>query len=139
MNKQRRRFELFRRLEALGFSYDEAAALRRIEMTLTRWHELECGNGNDYSSWAIERDDNGDGKPFMVTHPHQGKSYRTAIADRERGALKRLDKIMDAHQDFLAYVQGDCRGCALYILSKKDVRDGEDVSAVYTRGLTVCD
>ncbi len=43
MSTQKRKFELFARLTELGFTYDEAHALRRIEMTLQRWAELECG------------------------------------------------------------------------------------------------
>lgn len=31
---------------------DDAKALRRISMTLRRWHELECGDGSGH----IERD-----------------------------------------------------------------------------------
>lgn len=130
-------YRLFRRLEALGFSYVEACKLRRIERTLRRWAELCCGNGNDHANWAIERDDDGDGKPFMVTHPHGGESYRKPMADRERGALKRLAAIMKGHADFTAYHQGDPRGCALYIVAKKDVRKGEDLNAVYNRGIAI--
>lgn len=52
MSTQKRKFELFARLQSMGFTYDEAAALRRIEMTLQRWAERECGDGSD---WAIER------------------------------------------------------------------------------------
>lgn len=35
--------------------YDDALALRRISMTLQRWHELECGDSNNYGAWAIVR------------------------------------------------------------------------------------
>lgn len=119
--KQRRRFELIRNLESMGFSFYEAMKLRRIEMTLQRWGELCCGNSNDYQSWSIERDETTD-KPRMVYHPHNGKSHSHVIADREKGALKRLAKIMAAHPDFVAYHQTDPRGCALYIVAKKELR-----------------
>jgi hypothetical protein len=109
--------EMLARLERAGFSTDDAMALRRISMTLHRWHELECGDGNDYASWGIERDET-TGKPYMLTHPHTGKSRRSAIADRERGALKRLDAIMARYPEFAAYVQGDPRGAALYVYRK---------------------
>jgi hypothetical protein len=33
-------------------------------------------------------------------------------------ALKRLNNIMAAHPEWLAYHQGDPRGCALYIIRK---------------------
>jgi hypothetical protein len=38
----------------LGTDQD-AVQLRRIAMTLHRWRELECGNSNNYASWAIVR------------------------------------------------------------------------------------
>lgn len=49
----------FNRLLALGFSFEEASTLRRISMTLHRWHEMECGDGNDYASWCIVRGTHG--------------------------------------------------------------------------------
>jgi hypothetical protein len=46
-------------LTRAGIERDDAMALRRIAMTLHRWHELECGS----DSGAIERDEK-TGKPF---------------------------------------------------------------------------
>ena len=54
------RMLVLERLGKLGIGYDEAQALRRISMTLQRWGELECGDGNDYCSWSIERDEGTD-------------------------------------------------------------------------------
>ena len=119
----------------MGFTYDEAVALRRIEMTLNRWAALECGDGNARQSWAIERDQDTE-KPFMVIHPNDGKSHRYAVADREAGALRRLAVIMKAHPDFVSYHQTDPLGCALYIIRKADVL-GCELSSVYSRGLAV--
>lgn len=42
MSTQKQKFELFARLGELGFTYEESVALRRIEMTLSRWAEAEC-------------------------------------------------------------------------------------------------
>ena len=58
MNAYQKNAELQRRLERRGIiaTIEQAATLRRAEMTLHRWAELECGDGNDYASWAIERD-----------------------------------------------------------------------------------
>jgi hypothetical protein len=128
---------LYNRLEALGFDGDEVDALCRIERTLSRWSELECGDGNDYASWSIERDEN-TGKPYMHHYPHQGKSSRRPIADREAGALRRLSKIMQAHPGYTGYHQTDPRGCALYIVPNEYLPDGTDISAVYTNGIAVC-
>ena len=137
MSTQKAKFELFRRLTELGFSYDEAAQLRRIEMTLQRWAEGECGSGNDYCSWHIERDPVSE-KPFRVVIPNQGQTRRYPIADREAGALRRLRAMMAKHPGLSFYHQTDPRGCALYIIRPGDVRADEDVSAVYNRGLAVC-
>lgn len=106
--------EMLARLEHAGFSTDDALALRRISMTLQRWHELECGDSNDYCSYYIERNED-TGKPYMVTHPYNGESRRYPIDDRERGALKRLNAIMARYPEWAAYVQGDPRGAALYV------------------------
>lgn len=147
------------RLRALGFTRDEAEALRRISMTLQRWFEQECGSSDNYGSWSIERDENGDGPPFMVHHHYSHGAWkdtvtRTRIADRETGARKRLARIVDAcnkarrthleDNSVLAplaplafYVQTDPRGAALYILRAGDVPAGGDVSSYYTRGICV--
>ena len=142
MNKQT--VLMLSRLHDAGISLSDADALRRISMTLHRWHELECGDGNSHGSWAIERDDNGDGPPFMVHHHYahgQGKDTvsRYAIPDRESGARKRLAKIMARYPSLSWYIQGDPRGCALYILRPGDVPAPayKNVDAYYSRGLAV--
>lgn len=139
MSTQKAKFQLFERLQKLGFTYEEAVQLRRIEMTLQRWAEQECG---DVNGRCIERDEV-TGKPFMTYDTGQGgKRGRYPVADREAGALRRLDKIMARHHELVRYHQGDCRGCMLYILRKSDLRtfDGETlpIDQHYTRGLAVC-
>ena len=133
-------------LVSLGFTIDEAAALRRISMTLRRWHELECG----IDAGCIERDDT-TGVPMWVT---QGRNYhrRTPVADREAGALRRLGRIVghrntrvwaasDAHAVHVhavhPYIQTDPRGAALYILRPGDVPPGSKAESCYTNGICV--
>lgn len=122
-----------------GIAHEDALALRRISMTLHRWHELECGDGNEWNSWAIEREnEDGTGRPFMVTYPHRtGNPRRHLIPDRESGALRRLRKIMARYPSLGFYVQGDPRGAALYILRPGDVPEGADADAYYSRGVAV--
>ena len=114
----------------------EAQTLRRAELTLHRWHELECGDRNDFASFAIERNDNGDGKPFMVAHhyprgQHPARTTREPIADRENGAIRRVKAVCDAHGLFM-YVQTDPRGCSLYVAA-------EPLNmANYTDGVACC-
>jgi len=121
-------------LTSAGISLNDALALRRISMTLHRWHELECGDGSGF----IERGENGEGKPFMVRwNSYTGKRMQWAIPDREKGALKRLASIMARYPALTSYVQGDPRGAALYILRPGDVPEGKDVNAYYSRGLAV--
>ena len=125
-----------------GIAPNDADALRRISMTLQRWFELECGDGDNHGSWAIERDDNGDGPPFMVRHHYlhgRGKDYisRQRLPDKEAGARRRLVAIMARYPGFNAYVQTDPRGCALYILRPDDLRDGRKADECYTNGIAV--
>lgn len=130
------------RLMQVNISESDAFALRRAAMALHSWYELECGNGNDYGSWAIERDDNGDGPPFMVHHHYQhgrGKDYTTRqrIPDRETGARKRIDDIMTRYPQFVAYHQTDPRGAALSIVRLTDIPEGQSVECYYDRGTAV--
>lgn len=128
--------ECLMQLARLGMTDSDAMALRRVAMTLHRWFELECGDGNEHGSWAIERDDNGDGPPFLVHHHYQhgrGKDYtsRTRIADREKGARKRLGKVLARYPGLVAYIQGDPRGASLYVLKAEDVA-GREINQVYS-------
>lgn len=112
-----------------GISYDDAAALRRISMTLHRWHELECGDGNG----CIERDEKTQKTYWLSSHTMR----RSPVADRETGARKRLAAILSRYPSLSAYVQTDPRGAARYILRPGDVPEGADVRAYYSRGLAV--
>jgi len=137
MNK--RTIELCARLTKLGFTTDEALALRRIEMTLQHWGELCCGDSNDHCSTCIERDDETE-KPFYVVRPHQSNNVqRYPVPDREKGALVRLAKIMAGHPRLTWYHQTDPRGCSLYILRKRDIPKGQDIRSCYTNGIAICD
>lgn len=102
---------------------EQARTFRRAELTLHRWGEQECGDGNSYASWAIERDEK-TGKPYMCVYPHkEGHPRRTVIADRESGALNRvaaLCKKVGLHY----YHQTDPRGCALYV--SRDMLDSQN-------------
>jgi len=118
-------------LTRLGIDYDDATALRRIAMTLHRWHELECGDGTG----CIERDDD-TGKTFWL-NASPGMYRRYPIADRETGARRRLAKIMAKYPTLTAYVQGDPRGAALYILRPTDMLPGYDIGSFYNRGIAV--
>lgn len=122
-------------LRSLGFSNEEADKLRRISMTLQRWHELECG----IDGGCVERDPETE-LPYWRSE-YTGRLSR--IPDRETGALKRLRDIVQARNIIRAedplsfYVQTDPRGAALYILRPQDIPEGKDVSAYYSRGICV--
>ena len=105
--EQEQRHRMYQSLNRMGLSWDECETLHKISMTLSRWSESEC-NGD------IERQ-----------------------ADRERGALKRLEAIMANHKSLIAYNQGDPRGAAIYILRKDQLAKSEDISSVYNRGIAV--
>lgn len=127
-------------LQGLGFTDTEANQLRRISMTLQRWYELECGT----EAGHIERDEE-TGKPYMVTDCGKHRR-RYIVADRETGAVKRLQGIIHARnirqpraEDPLLsyYLQTDPRGAALYILRPQDVPVGESPACYYSRGICV--
>lgn len=130
----------------LGFTREEAEQLRRISMRLQRWHERECGTDNG----CIERDE-ATNKTYWL-NSYTGRRY--PIPDLETGARKRLsaiiaarnkrdavekatDSVLDKRGAITAYIQGDPRGAALYILRPGDVPDGQDVNSYYTRGICV--
>lgn len=120
-------------LGALGFTPDEAERLRRISLTLRRWHELECG----VDGGGIERDET-TGRPYW----RADSGRRWPVADRETGALLRLQAIMYARNArasamVWSYIQPDPRGAALYILRPGDVPAGERADSYYSRGLCV--
>lgn len=135
MNKDT--FAMLARLTALGISTDDAYAIRRIAMTFHRWDELECGDGSGH----IERDEttgvpryyNDNARYLGANDVRRGH----AIPDREKGAEKRLTKIMERYPTLTAYHQTDPRGASLYILRPGDVPDGEDISGYYSRGVAV--
>lgn len=130
------------RLEALGFTADEAESLRRISMTLRRWHEMECGIDHG----CVERDEE-TGKTYWLSSV-TGKRFSTP--DLETGAKKRLAKILSARNErsnrlcnlnvpepVSTYIQTDPRGAALYIIRPGDVPEDETVDSCYSRGICV--
>lgn len=124
-------------LMALGFTSQEAESLRRISMTLHRWHERECGDDGG----CIERDET-TGKTYWLS-AMSGKRYATP--DRETGAKKRLKAIVSRVNvqragkvgKLYAYIQCDPRGAALYILRPGDIPEGQSADACYSRGICV--
>ena len=138
-----RRAHQLRTLQSLGFTDFEVDKLRRISITLQRWHELECG----IDGGVIERDDD-TGRPYWKS---ERTGRRVPVADRETGARKRLRRILSdcntrrwigsgesiAKSALSAYIQTDPRGAALYILRPGDLADGASVESCYTRGICV--
>ncbi len=132
MNRYQKMAALAIRLERLGLSVSDADALRRIEMALSRWSEREC-NGE------VERDEK-TGKAYGVYGQNgPGPITRYRIADKETGALKRVNAIMSKYPTLWFYHQGDPRGCALYVGRKADLRVGDALSGSYSsRGVAIC-
>jgi hypothetical protein len=128
--EQRNMLDLHRTLNAAGFSSDEINALVRIERTLQRWGERECGTDHG----CICRDDETD-KPYWLDSQ---SGRRTPILDREASAKRRLAAIMAKHPHWLAYHQTDCRGCNLYLLRKSQRKPGASADSIYNRGVAVC-
>ena len=127
--EQEQRHFMFNALQAAGISYDDADALRLISIRLRSWFERECGTDNG----CIERDED-TGKTYWL-NSSSGKRY--PIRDMETGARKRLAAIMAEYPNLTPYIQGDCRGAALYILRPGDVPEGERADGFYTRGICI--
>jgi hypothetical protein len=117
------------RLHSAGISFNDARELRRIAMTLSRWHELECGS----DAGAVERDET-TGK---TTWRDAVTGLRYPCADRETGALKRLAETMKKYPTLGFFVQSDPRGHSLFILRPGDVPAGADADAHYSNGIAV--
>ena len=129
MSKRNRVESVLRQLEGVGISRDDAKSLRRISMTLRRWFELECGT----DLGAIERDET-TGKTYWR---NAYNTHRWPTPDRETGAMRRLAAIMARYPTLASYIQGDCRGAALYILRPCDLPEGCSAASYYSRGLCV--
>ncbi len=70
-----------------------------------------------------EKDLNIPGQAYMTYDKgFNGQRGKYPIADRETGAIKRLDTIMLGKGHLWYYIQGDPRGCALYIGRNDDLK-----------------
>lgn len=111
-NEERLRALIFARFDVMLES-STVRAMRRIEKTLHRWAEGECGDSHERGSWCIERDETG--RPWHVYLSHTStKPRRTPINDKEGGAIKRMNAITKDAGLFWHH-QTDPRGCAVYI------------------------
>jgi len=125
----RSKYDAIAVLQSAGFTADDAARLRRISLQLRRWHELECG----IDAGGIERDEITNKVSWYDSRTGKRRPY----PDRETPALQRLATIMARYPALSAYVQGDPRGAALYIIRPGDVPENADVDAYYNRGVVV--
>lgn len=129
MRTKRQKYDAVSVLVQLGMSLEHAESLLRISNRLHRWHELECGVENG----GIERDE----KTGKVTWYSSTTDRRWPYRDMETPALARLQRIMAQYPQLGYFVQGDPRGCALYVLRPGDVPAGEHADAYYSRGIAV--
>jgi len=131
----RYKYDAVAELVKCGISWDDAVALQRISRTLRGWFVHEC-NGE------IQRDEV-TSIPYWYNTVTGQRLFRAP--DRQAGAMKRLTKIMARYPSLKHYVQGDPRGCALYILRQCDVPDGYknagwevvEVESYYSNGVAV--
>ena len=116
MNVGKKNIELQHCLATRGvyLPLDIVHILRRAERTLQRWYESECGSSNNLASFSIERDEE-TGVPYRCVYHHtESKVRRYRIADREKGAIKRITDLCQKYELHF-YIQTDPRGCALYL------------------------
>lgn len=123
MTTKKDREHVIARLQFAGITWDDVQRLRRIALTLHRWHELECG----VDGGGIERDE----VTGKVTWYSAATGARTPYPDRETPCLKRLDAIRAKYPGYGFYVQGDPRGASLYVITP------HSMATVRERGLTL--
>lgn len=121
-------------LVQLGIDEADARTLLRSANQLHRWHELECGiDAPQGCLQAISRDED-TGKLQW----YDGRNWKTYYGrDTETLATNAIKRVMAKHPTLAYYVQGDPRGCSLYILRPGDVPTGEQADAYYSRGIAV--
>ena len=90
-----------------GIAYDDAVRLWTLECRLSRWHELECGDGRG----AIVQDDE-TGKYFWQSSM-TGKL--SPIADRYTPNVRRVGGIAARYPELSFKIQGDPRGWAIKV------------------------
>lgn len=133
-----------KRLVDEGIPFVDACDLRKVAMTLQKWHEKSCGWEDGGTSFCITRgkkvgdsfEYDEEGEPHVESHPLRGGVYYKKIADKERGALARLKIILNAYKNFVAFVQQDPRGAPLYIIHKDKLRE-RDIETCYSDGIAV--
>lgn len=98
----------------LGMNLEDVMALGRASANLSRWYAGECGDSNEYCSWAIERDPETD-RPHRVVYPHTSNEIRRyPIRDMEKVHRAKLAKICAAY-GLYHHIQADPRGPAVYV------------------------
>jgi hypothetical protein len=139
--KRQRTAAFFDMMSRVGFTTSETETLLKAERALQRWHEMECGTGDDRVSVSVERDEES-GKPFRrVQYMGAGGKWidrKEPCRDMEKVAMKRVAGVLEGKAGLSAYIQGDPRGCALYILRSGDVPEGKEPCQYYNRGVAVC-
>ena len=130
MTKQEalRRQYMTQALERLGLSMVQADKIRLISKTLGNWAEKECG----IDRCCIERDDVTNKPYWTYEGMRDGKRTRYPIADKEAGAIKRLNAIMANYPTLAWYHQRDPRGAQVYIYRKSDLRKDANIDSYYS-------
>ena len=139
---EKQKFALYQQIQSLGFSYDEAKAIRRIEIVLRRWSKA--------ASLGKIRRDTLNKTPFrlQVKEPIPAHLWYP-IADREAGALRRLRGIVSARNrranaecetgapdHVLFHHRPHPTECNLFLLTRAQLGDA-DISTAVERGLAV--
>lgn len=126
MTRREKNEAIARKLRGVFLPIGEIDTLRRAEMTLRRWAEEEC-NG------TIQRDEtSGQAYRHCGYGNGRGPFLTTKIADREAGALRRIEAICKA-RGLYYFHQTDPRGCALYV-SAEPMTDSD----YSTKGVAIC-
>ena len=114
------------RLSRHGMFPEDVFKLIQCSRQMNRWGTAHCNGdvqtdedtGKIYRYWGV-----GDKPPQLVSIPDRGKAI-----------LARASKIARAHHLYV-YHQSDPRGCSLYLLRRKDMKNKDNIQ--YTNGVAL--
>ena len=114
------RLASYQRLRELGVSHDDLLQLSKIERLLRRWSELERSGHVEYDEVT--------GEVLRSFTVGRGQCVTRVGRNLQRGALRRVSKIMQRYPELWFYHHPSGPGCALYV--------GKNTSALNPTGLT---
>ena len=116
MTQKERNFRFYQTMNLMGFTFPESETLLRAERILNLWSVDQC-NG------VLQQDET------TLQWTRFGRPWR----DRQKATLTKVENLAKS-KGYLAYHQGDPRGCSLYLVHESEYDPEKD----YTDGFAIC-